>query len=82
MIQTYNIEYCAYLCSKKEKVTFVITKDNEMSLFLFCYYQWKYKTTRDFKTIIFKKQKDILYYFLKFISILSFNYYKIHYAYE
>lgn len=82
MIHTSNIEYCAYLCSKKENVAFVITRYNEMSLFLFCYYQLKYKTMRDFKTIIFKKQKDFLYYFLKFISLLSFNYYKIHYRYE
>ena len=81
MIITYNIENAAYLCAKGEDVTFAITKQNEWSLFLFCFYQLKYKTLKDFKKISFRKKKDPLYYFLKLFATISFGYYTISFDY-
>ncbi len=81
MIHTENIKYAAYLCSVGEEVSFVITKHNEMSLFLFCFYQVHYKTLKEFRHISFRKPKDLLYYFLKVTSLSSFGYYTLSFDY-
>ncbi|MFC2074182.1 hypothetical protein ACFLR3_02920 [Campylobacterota bacterium] len=65
-----NIEEAAIACAKGEEVCFVVTSKNPTSLFTFCYYQLKHKTTNDFRCIIYQRPKDLLYYFLSVISRL------------
>jgi len=79
---TQSIEEAAVLCSVYKECTFVITQDNKYTLFMFAYYQAKYKTLNSFKNISYQKSKDALYYFLKLFSIISLNYYKLTYDYE
>jgi hypothetical protein len=74
-----NIEQAAIACAQDEEVCFVITPENTASLFTFCYYQFKHKTTKDFRCIIYRRHKDLLYYFLHAISRLFFWRYTLIY---
>ncbi|XPV70401.1 MAG: hypothetical protein ACNI25_07435 [Halarcobacter sp.] len=78
----YDIKEATKACAKGEEITFAINKENKYSLFLFTYYQYKYKTNKEFKHISYEKPKDLLYYFLLFISKISFSYYKLSYNYK
>lgn len=79
MLITSNIEQAAMACAKGEEVTFFVNETNQRSLFTFCYYQLKHKTTNEFETIIWKRKKNLLYYFLRLASQLSFGKYKLIY---
>lgn len=82
MLVTMDIEEAALACSKDEKVTFVINQNNKWHIFLFCVYQIKYKTLKDFQHISFEKEKDGLYWLLKTVAFLSFGTYKLTYNYD
>ncbi|WP_321467760.1 hypothetical protein [Halarcobacter sp.] len=78
----YDIKEVTKACSKGETVSFAITSKNKYSLFLFTYYQYKYNTNKEFKHISYQKPKDLLFYFLKLVSKISFGYYKLTYDYN
>lgn len=71
MFYTSSIEEAAIESAKNTEVCFVITKKNKYSLFTFCYYQLKHKTTKEFNCIIYAKKKDTLYYLLYFVSAIN-----------
>lgn len=79
MLMSKDIEEVARACKSGEEMTFIITKENKLSLFAFCFYQFKYRTLKEFKTISYQKEKDLLYWFLKAVAIISFGKYKITY---
>ena len=70
-----DIEEVAIACAKGEEVCFVLTSENAASLFTFCYYQLKHRTTNEFRCIVYRRPKDLLYYFLRAVSrLLSWRY--------
>lgn len=77
-----DIEEIAKAGARGEETTFVITKKNKYTIALFCYYQVKHKTLKEFKHISYQKPKDLFYYFLKTVSKLSFGEYHISYDYS
>jgi hypothetical protein len=79
---TKDIKQAALLCSRGERVTFVITKENKWSLFSFCFYQYKFRTLKDFKHISYQKEKDGLYWFLKAVAVVSFGTYTLSYDFK
>ncbi len=79
MFCTKDIETAAIAAKRDEEVCFVLTKENKWSLFAFCYYQLKHKTLKEFNCIIYNKEKDILYYILKFVVFLNSKKYKLLY---
>ena len=56
---------------------FLIHTKNRYSLFRFCWLQWKARTRKEFRTILYAAPKDWLYYGLKCASVLSFGYYHL-----
>lgn len=76
---TTNIKEAAQACARGERVTFVINAQNKWSIFLFCMYQLRYKTLKDFKHISYQKPKDGFYWLLKTVDLLSFGTYKLTY---
>lgn len=79
MLRTKDIETAAIAASRDADVCFVITKQNKWTLFAFCYYQLKHRTIKEFNCIIYNKEKDILYYILKFVVLLNSKKYKLLY---
>lgn len=79
MVYTKNIETAAVAAKRGEEVCFVLTKENKWSLFTFCYYQLKHKTLQEFNCIIYNKQKDLLYYLLRFVTIINSKKYTLLY---
>lgn len=71
MLKTKDIEAAAIAASRDEEVCFVLTKKNKWTLFKFCYYQLKHKTFKEFNCIIYNKEKDMLYYFLNFVTLID-----------
>jgi hypothetical protein len=78
----YDIKEVTKACSRGEEPTFAINEKNKYSLFLFTFYQYKYKTNKEFKHISYQKEKDLLYYFLRLVSKISLGYYKLTYDYK
>lgn len=74
-----NIEAVAKACAENEKVGFILTPYNKWSLCTFPYYQVKYKTLNEFRTIFYMRRKGTLYYFLRVIDKISFGYYRLLY---
>lgn len=82
MVKTTSIEEAAILSAKGEEVCFVLTKHNKWTLFTFCYYQLKHRTLKEFNCIIYKKNKDILYYLLRFVVLINSKKYSLVYEEE
>ncbi len=78
----YDIKEATKACAKGEELIFAINEKNRYSLFLFTFYQYKYKTNKEFKHISYQKPKDLLYYFLRLVSRISLGYYKLTYDYK
>jgi len=78
----YDIEEVTKACANDEEVIFAINSKNRYSIFLFTFYQYKYKTNKEFKHISYQKSKDLLYYFLRLVSKISLGYYKLTYDYK
>lgn len=79
MIHTTSIEEAAIRSANDEEVCFVLTKENKYTLFTFCYYQLKHKTLKEFNCIIYAKERDILYYLLRFVSRINAKKYTLTY---
>lgn len=79
MIHTTSIEEAAIRSANDEEVCFVLTKENKYTLFAFCYYQLKHKTLKEFNCIIYAKERDILYYLLRFVSRINAKKYTLTY---
>ena len=71
MFYTKSIEEAAIESANDKEVCFVLTKQNKYTLFTFCYYQIKHKTMKEFNCIVYAKEKDILYYLLRFVVIIN-----------
>lgn len=71
MIKTSSIEEAAIHSANDQEVCFVLTKENKYTLFSFCYYQLKHKTLKEFNCIIYAKERDILYYLLRFVGRIN-----------
>ncbi|MBT8344263.1 MAG: hypothetical protein KJO45_06045 [Sulfurovum sp.] len=71
MLKIDNIERATIEVAKGNEVCFVLNKKNNYTLFLFCYYQLKHKTFKEFNCIIYNKQKDLLYYILAFVAKIN-----------
>lgn len=82
MKEIYNIEEAAMACANNKEVTFVITSENKYDIYKFSYYQIKHKSRKEFKHISYQKEKDLLYYFLRFCSTISFGKYTLTYDYK
>jgi len=78
----YDIEEATIACKNGEAVIYAITQENKYSLFKLCYYQLKHKTTKEFHHISYRKEKDLLYYFLRCCATLSFDKYTLTYDYK
>jgi hypothetical protein len=57
MIKTQNIYTAAKLVSLNKKVCFVINKHNKWNVFIFWFYQMKFRTYKSFHCIIYNKKK-------------------------
>jgi hypothetical protein len=79
MVYTKNIEEAALWAKRGEEVCFVLTKENKWSLFTFCYYQLKHKTLKEFDCIIYNKPKNLLYYLLRFVTLINSKKYTLRY---
>lgn len=82
MRKIYDINQAAKACANDEDIIFVITKKNKYSILKFGFLQYKYHTNKEFKHISYEKPKDLFYYFLRFISKISFGHYKLTYGYK
>lgn len=76
-MRTENIEEAVINSKEGEEVSFIITSENKYSLFKVCYYEVKHRTRSEFRTIIYKKKKDLLYYMLRFVHIITFGHYNL-----
>ncbi len=81
-MRTENIEEAVINSKDGKDVAFVIISENKYSLFKVCYYEIKHRTRSEFRTIIYKKKKDLLYYMLRFVHIITFGHYNLIYEYE
>lgn len=81
-MRTENIEEAVINSKEGKDVAFVITSENKYSLFKVCYYEVKYRTRSEFRTIIYKKKKDLLYYMLRIVHLITFGHYTLIYEYE
>lgn len=81
-MRTEDIEEAVINSKEGKDVSFVITSENKYSLFKVCYYEVKHRTRSEFRTIIYKKKKDLLYYMLRFVDIITFGHYTLLYEYE
>lgn len=81
-MRTENIEEAVIRSKEGKNVSFVITSNNKYSLFKVCYYEIIHRTRSEFRTIIYKKKKDLLYYMLRFVHIITFGHYTLVYEYE
>ena len=79
MFCTKDIEAAAIAAKRDEEVCFVLTKENKWSLFAFCYYQLKHRTLKEFNCIVYNKQKDTLYYLLRFVARINSKKYTLLY---
>lgn len=79
MTRTTSIQRAAKLSALGVEVCFEINEKNKYTLFLFCYYQLKYKTLKEFHCIIYNKNKDILYYLLYLVAKLNSGRYTLKY---
>ncbi|MBD3790022.1 MAG: hypothetical protein IE885_06635 [Campylobacterales bacterium] len=78
LYKTRNIEKAAkWLKEGDKEVAFVIDEHNRLTLFTFAYWQFRYKTLKSFKTIIYTKKRHTFFYLLKTVSILTFGYYRV-----
>lgn len=77
-----DIKEATIATANGEEIVFVIHEKNKYSIFLYGFYQYKYHTNKEFKHISYQKPKDMLYYFLKFITKISFGVYKLSYDYK
>jgi hypothetical protein len=77
-----NLEEAIIRSSQGEIVCWAIDKKNKKDILKICYYQLKYRAKDEFKCIYYQKNKDILYYWLKFVSIISFGHYQVIYDYR
>lgn len=73
----YDIDEAAKACANGEDIIFAINKENKYSILKFGFLQYKYHTNKEFKHISYEKDKDFFYYFLRFISKISFGHYKL-----
>jgi len=81
-MRTDDIEEAVIKSKEGKNVSFVITPTNKYSLFKVCYYEIKHCTRSEFRTIIYQKEKDLLYYMLKFVHIITFGHYNLVYDYK
>ncbi|CAA6823380.1 MAG: Unknown protein [uncultured Sulfurovum sp.] len=81
-MRTENVEQAVIHSKKGKDVSFVITPKNKYSLFKVCYYELKHRTRSEFRTIIYQKKKDLLYYMLRGVHLLTFGHYTLVYEYE
>jgi hypothetical protein len=85
-LQTKSLENTLLVCNRIEEMTSIVAhkqsaillhSKNRYSLFLFCWFQFKARTRKEFRTILYSAPKDLLYYGLKAASFLSFGYYRL-----
>ncbi|WP_295421982.1 hypothetical protein [Sulfurovum sp.] len=81
-MRTENIEEAVIHSKEGKDVAFVITSTNKYSLFKVCYYEIKHRTRSEFRTIVYNKKKDLLYYMLRFVHIITFGHYNLVYEYD
>ena len=77
-----NIEEAVINAKEGKDVAFVITSANKYSLFKVCYYEIKHRTRSEFRTIVYKKKKDLLYYMLRFVHTITLGHYNLVYEYD
>ena len=75
--QTSNIIKAAKLLKKGVNVIYLINEKNGYQLFTFAYWQCRVGTLRSFRTIVYAREKDMLYWILKIFSIVSFGYHRL-----
>lgn len=81
-MRTEDIEEAVINSKEGKDVIFVINSENKYSLFKVCYYEIKHRTRSEFRTIIYKKKKDLLYYILRFVHIITFGNHTLIYEHE
>lgn len=81
-MRTENIEEAVMNSKEGKDVAFIITSANKYSLFKVCYYEIKHCTRSEFRTIVYNKNKDLLYYMLRFVHIITFGHYNLVYEYD
>lgn len=73
----YNIEEAVKRSAIGEEICWGLTKENRWDIFKICYYQYKHKVRDEFKCISYETEKDWLYYWLRFISVITFGHYRV-----
>lgn len=81
-MRTEDIEKAVINSKEGKDVAFVITSENKYSLFKVCCYEIIHRSRSEFRTIIYKKKKDLLYYMLRFVHIITFGHYTLVYEYD
>ena len=81
-MRTESVEEAVINSKTNKDVEFVITSENKWSLFKVCYYEMKHRTPCEFRTIVYKKKIDLLYYLLRFVDTITFGHYHLIYEYE
>lgn len=79
MFYTQNIEIATIKSAKNKEVCFVLTRKNKYKLFTFWYYQIKHKTLKEFHCILYAKNRDMLYFILRLVAIISAKKYTLIY---
>jgi len=74
-----SIEEAVRRSAEDEDICWAVTPNNRLDIFKICYYQAKYRAKKEFKCIYYQKSKDLLYYWLRLVSWLSFGHYKVIY---
>jgi hypothetical protein len=75
--RTQDIQKAVRWLSEGKEVAYVISEKNGNQLFTFAYWQLRYRTFRSFRTIVYAKERDFLFYLLRFVSLLSLGYYTL-----
>lgn len=61
------------------KAAFLLHSKNSVSLFSCWKYQWRYRTLKEFRIIVYAAPKTLLYRLLSFFSLVSFGAYSLIY---
>lgn len=67
------------LIASYPKSAFLLHSKNSVSLFSCWKYQWRYRTLKEFRIIVYAAPKTLLYRLLSFFSLVSFGAYSLIY---
>jgi len=65
------------LIASYEKTAYLVNAQHPYSLFRYCLYQFRQRTLKEFRIILYAAPKNWLYYALKVVSLISFGYYRL-----